>query len=199
MKSSPPAYLVHAASQRRPTVWLNTQPPGYFSDRFNLQDFGSAWPPTIREVRGLSYALPDAMIWTGPGPLVSARAVDLLQAIAPNCAEYVFFASIKGKGYFAVNVPCGSDVLDEGRSLVNRSSSGAIVSIRRHAFMPDACFPALFKLPGRLDGDLYCTPAAAVAISKSGLKGFSFWNPLEQHLRDLFLGKDVSCAPSLGA
>lgn len=195
----PPAYLVHAASRRRPSVWLEAQAPGYFSERFDTHDFCSAWPPAIREIRGLSYAVPDAVLWTGPGPLISSRAVDFLRKVAPGCANYVFFTSIKGKDFYVVDVLDGADALDDSRSDVSRSPSGGLMNINRHAFAKSAPIPALFKLRGRLDGDLYCSPSTAVAIYDSGLRGFSFWNPLVSHIRDLFLGKDVSCVPMLGA
>ena len=193
MDTSPVAYLLKAAGKRRPTVWLETQEAGYFYRIFNERKFPDGWAPPIRMIRGLSYALPDAVLWTGPGPLISESAVDLFTAVAPGCASYPFFSEIKGRPYFAINILESTDAIDEQRSKVNRAKSGAITSIRKHAFNPGVVLPPIFKLPDRLDCDLYCTTALASAIVENRLKGFSFWDPSAEHLRDLYLGKDLNC------
>src|SRR5690349_22430481 len=97
-------YLLNASGQRRPTVWIGPLGPGFFRDRFNGDPLPDNWQPPIREVRGLSYSLPDAMLWTGPGPLLSEKAVRIFEKTAPSCAEYPYFAEIKGRPYFAVYV-----------------------------------------------------------------------------------------------
>ena len=199
MQTSAQAYLLKAARRRRPSVWLKSLEPGYFRNCFNGKHLSREWQPGIREIRGLSYALSDAILWTGPGPLISQRAVELFERVAPGCAEYPFFSEIKGHPYFAINVLQGTDALDAHKSEVNRAASGEIVSIRSHVFKSGVALPPLFKLPDRLDCDLYCTPNVAASVVESQLKGFSFWDPAVEHMRDLFLGKDPNCVPGVGA
>jgi hypothetical protein len=182
-------YLLKASGQRRPTVWIGPLEPGFFRDRFNGKPLSRDWQPPIREVRGLSYSLPDAMLWTGPGPLLSQKAVRAFETAAPGCAEYPHFTDIKGKPYYAIYVRNETDALDEERSEINISTAGTPLSIRRHAFKPGMELPPLFKLPSRLAESVYCTDVIASTVLDNRLKGFSFWDPTVPHLKDLFLGK----------
>jgi len=199
MDYPPRAYLLKAAGRRRPSVWLETTEPGYYPSRFNGKALIGDWQPPIREIRGLSYALSDALLWSGPGPLVSERAVALFTALGSASVEYPYFAEIKGRPYFAINALQGTDALDVSRSTVSCTDTGRVINIYRHAFKSGIELPPLFKLEERLECDVYCTPEVSAAVVRERLKGFSFWDPTKEHLSDLFLGNDVNCVPDVVA
>ena len=123
-----------------------------------------------------------------PGPLLSERAVDIFQSIAPDCAEYRLFTHIKEKPYYVMNVLATQDILDTGKS--ESSPSG----IMKYAFKrnPDA---PLFKLPGHFLGAVLCTDVIPSAVVANKLTGFGFRDPAIPELRDLYFGRDTNCYP----
>ncbi len=196
---SPRIYRLVARSIRRPSVWNESAPPiGYFNENFNGQPLPECWKPLPYFIRGTSYRASDCVLSSQPGPLLSARAVEIFETVAPGCAEYRFFTTIKDKPYFVMNVLVSEDILDETASEVTRSQAGDIITVVKYAFRKNPIRP-LFKLPRRFNSDTLCTEQIPEAVVKNKLTGFGFWDPSKPVIRDLFLGKDLNCYPDVVA
>lgn len=190
-------YRLVARSIRRPSVWsVTAHPVGYFNDHFNGHPLPIGWTAPPHCIRGASYRPSDCVSWEGPRPLLSERAVEVFEDVAPGCAEYRFFTEIKGHPYFVINVLTSEDILDDSSSEVTRSAAGEIVTVIKYAFRRSPVWP-IFKLPGRFDSDTLCTEDIAAAVVEHKLTGFGFWDPSRPTVRDLFLGKDLNCYPGV--
>jgi hypothetical protein len=197
--TQPRVFKLVARSIRRPSVWNESaHPADYFKDNFNGHPLPPAWAPPAHYIRGASYRLSDCVSWELPRPLLSERAVGVIDDVAPNCAEFRYFADLKGKPYFVLNVLASDDVLDEASSEVTRAPSGEIVTVVRYEFSRSPSIP-LFKLPNRFSSDTLCTEAVAEAVVRNKLTGFGFWDPRQPALKRLFLGEDLNCYPGVAA
>nr|CAP48925.1 putative integron gene cassette protein [uncultured bacterium] len=181
-------------STRRPSVWNETAlPVGYFNKNFNGSPLPPDWKAPDHYIRGASYRPADCISWFASGLLLSERAVEIFKQLAPGCAEYRYFADIRDRPYFAMNVLASDDILDEHNSEVTRATTGEIITVLKYAFDGDPSHP-LFKLPGRFSGDTLCTDALVDAVIKNKLTGFGFWDPtVGGTLYALYQGKDLNC------
>lgn len=132
-------------------------------------------------------------------PLLSERAVRVFQSTAPGCAEYRYFAHLKGKPYFMLNVVATENILDHKRSTGPRNDDGALISVNAYVFshFDPASVAPLFTMPGQFTSDILCTGAVAEAIVGSKLTGFCLRDPEKSDIKDLFLGKDTNCFPGV--
>lgn len=171
--ASPSIYKLVARSHKRPYVLSGALPVEYWQSHFNSSPLPAKWQAPAHTVHGTSYALSDAIAWKEPHPLLSARAVELLEVIAPGCAEYRYFCHIKDAPYYVLNVLAAADPAD-----------------------PSLC-PPLFKRPGQSTSDTLCTASVPAAIVDHRLTGFCFRDPFRSETRALFLGKDTNVYPGV--
>ena len=171
--ASPSIYKLVARSQRRPYVLSGALPVEYWQDHFNGSPLPAHWEAPAHTVHGTSYALSDAIAWKEQHPLLSAPAVELLEAIAPGCAEYRYFCHIKDEPYYVLNVLAVADPSD-----------------------PSSC-PPLFKRASQSTSDTLCTAQDPAAIVDRRLTGFGFRDPFQAETRALFLGKDTNVYPGV--
>ena len=190
----PRIFKLVSRSIRRPSVWNETAlPVGYFDKNFNGTPLPDDWKAPEHYLRGKSYRPSDCLSWQQPRPLLSERAVEIFNQVAPGCAEYRYFTNVRDRSYFVMNVLASDDILDEPNSDVTRTTTGVIVTVLKYAFRSDPAHP-LFKLPGRFDSDTLCTEAIPAAVIKNKLTGFGFWDPtVGGELYALYQGKDLNC------
>ena len=139
-------FKLYGASAGHPYVESGALPVRYFDKFFNGHALPDSWVPPPFEVRRPSSKLADILAWKESLPLLSKRAVDLLCAVAPECAEYRHFTAIRGHAYYVVNVLAQEDILDLDRSELSRTEGGRIRSIQGHSFTRTDDSSQLFKL-----------------------------------------------------
>ena len=166
-------YKLVARALRRPHVRSGAFPVGYFQDHFNGTPLPEGWLAPPHELHGASYRLADAVAWKEPFPLLSPRAVEVLEAVAPGCAEYRFFSEIKGVPYYVVNV----------------------LAIADPAISAEC--PTLFRRPGPGLSDTFCVEDVPAAVVHHRLTGFCFRDPFQSEVKDLFYGKDTNVYPGV--
>lgn len=188
-------FKLNSASDGFPTVQSGALPKGYFAQFFNGTSLPDSWEPPPVEIRRMKARLPDIIAWKEYPPLLSRRAVELFDDVAPGCAEYKEFVSIRGELYSVVNVLAKEDILDLGRSEVTRLSDGGIRSVKRYMFKTDHTSHPLFKLSNLLDGPIFVTRRLAEATRDAGLIGFQFRDPAVNETALLFSGVDVNAFP----
>ena len=171
--ASPIIYKLVARPHKRPYILSGALPVEYWKDHFNGYPLPANWQPPAHTVHGTTYALSDAIAWKEPLPLLSARAVELLEKIAHGCAEYRYFCHIKDEPYYVLNVLAEADPAAHSLS------------------------PPLFKRPGQFASDTLCTASVPAAIVDRRLTGFCFRDPLPSETRALFLGKDTNVYPGV--
>ena len=164
-------YKLVARTQRRPYVLSGALPVGYLQTLLTGHPLPTDWQAPDHAVHGTSYPLSDAIAWKESWPLLSARAVELVDSIAPGCAEYRYFTKVRGAPYYLLNVLATGDPTD-----------------------PMSC-PPLFRraeLP-----DILCTSVVPAAVVEHFLTGFGFRDPSNSETRALFLGKDTNVYPGV--
>src|SRR5690606_34776514 len=123
------------------------------------------WQAPHHTVHGATYPLADAIAWKEPLPLLSARAAEILDSVAPNCAEYRHFTDISGAPYYLLNVLAFGEPSDHF-----------------------SC-PPLFRR--RNVPDILCKAVVPASVVQHGLTGFGFRDPCRPEIKELFLGKDT--------
>jgi hypothetical protein len=172
MTGSPRRFKLVASGAHRPSVWNDhALEPDYWRNHFNGDLLPDDWTAPEHWIRGLSYSLSDCVSWTKP--LLSERAVAVFQSLASDCAEFRFFANIKKKPYFALNVIATAPALTSQD------------------------LPPLFQLRGQVLSPVFCTEIIPKAVVESGLTGFCFRDPLRDEIRNLFLGNDTNIYPGV--
>lgn len=189
-------YKLNCASAGHPYLQSGALPRGYLNEFFNGEPLPSSWAPPPFEVKRTNAKLPDIIAWKEYLPLISARGVDIFSELAPRCAEYRRFMSIRGCDYFVVNVLAKEDILDLKESELTLSASGVVQSVRRFAFLNGNVKSPIFKLANLLDGPIFVTRGLAQAIVDAGLRGFQFRDPGVNETSLLFSGADVSAFPN---
>jgi hypothetical protein len=190
-------FKLHCTSAGHPYVQSGALPVGYFDEFFNGQALPESWSPPLVEVRRTRSKLSDIVAWKESLPLLSERAVDLFRAVAPHCAEYRQFMSIRGHPFYVVNVLAQEDIVDIDRSELTRMGEGRMRSIRSYAFKTSHVSNQVFKLPGFFDGPVFVTRRVAQAVVEAGLNGFQFRDPAVSETAQLFAGKDVNAFPGV--
>jgi len=170
-------------------------PRGYFTEFFNGRRLPDTWEPPPFEIRGATARLPDIIAWKEYLPLLSPRAIQLFEEVAPGCAEYREFALIRGRSYCAVNVLATEDIFDLGRSEWTPSLSGEVRNVKRYVFSTEDVPNPMFKLSNFLDGPIFVTRHLAQAIVDAGLLGFQFRDPAVNETPLLFQGVNVNAFP----
>lgn len=188
-------FKLNSASTGYPTIQSRAQPLDYFNEYFNGKPLPDSWNPPPVEIRRAKAKLPDIIAWMENLPVFSNRAVELFDQIAPGCAEYKEFVSIRGTRYNVINVLATEDILDPDRSEVTRSIDGGIRSVKRYAFKVDHALHPIFKLSDRLNGPIFVTRRFAEATRNAGLLGFQFRDPAVNETALLFAGADVNAFP----
>jgi Immunity protein family (Imm11) len=162
------------------------------------------WQPPKFSIHRRSSKLADAILWQTHSPLISERAVQLLKQAAPDCAEYRFFAEIKGKPYFMMNVLATQplSILDEERTTFARGADGNIGQIYRYVIKRDKYqeLPPLFRIAfmNYPDHTILVTEAIPGMVVAERLTGFEFRNPNNPtEMKDLYLGKDLNVYPGV--
>lgn len=188
-------FKLNSASSGYPTIQSGALPRGYFSEFFNGAPLPDSWEPPPVEIKRAKARLPDIIAWKEYLPLLSKRAVDLFNEVAPGCAEYGKFVSIRGELYSVINVLATEDLLDLERSEVTRSIDGGIRSVTRYVFKADHVPRPVFKLSNLLDGPIFVTRGLAEATRNADLLGFQFRDPAVNETALLFSGADVNAFP----
>lgn len=188
-------FKLNSSSSGYPTIQSGALPRGYFSEFFNGKPLPDSWKPPPIEIKRPKAKLPDIIAWKEYLPLLSKRAVELFNEVAPGCAEYREFVSIRGELYSVVNVLATEDILDVERSEVTRSIDGGIISVKRFVFNADHEPRPVFKLSNLLDGPIFVTRRLAQATRDAGLLGFQFRDPAVNETALLFSGADVNAFP----
>jgi hypothetical protein len=195
MKHRLPVYIMTASSKGHPYL-LNKQalPAGHNLRTFIGKPLPEDWEPPAHLIKRKSASLADALLYETSFPLFSERATKVLGDNAPGCAEFRYFADVRGKPFFLMNVLASADILDEMQSEGTRSQRGERITITKHVFRPDRLdlTPPIFKLPGRFWSEIFVTDAIADAVVEERLTGFQFRDPAKNPMRDLFLGNDVN-------
>lgn len=188
-------FKLNSASTGYPTIQSGALPRGYFREFFNGEPLPDSWEPPPFEISRAKAKLPDIMAWKEYLPLLSKKAVELFRDVAPDCAEYREFVSIRGELYCAVNVLAKEDILDLDRSEVTHLVDGTIRSVKRYVFKSDHVECPVFKLANMLDGPIFVTRRLAQATLDAGLLGFQFRDPAVNETALLFSGADVNAFP----
>ena len=183
-KSSGHAYLVSEAL-----------PQGYFKEYFNGKPLPSSWVPPAFEIKKVKAKLPDILAWKEYLPLLSHKAVNLFEEIAPGCAEYKECLRIEGNPYYVINVLAAQDILDIENSEVSLTTDGNIRLVKRFVFRNHVSSP-LFKLSILLDGPIFITRRLAQEILAAGLLGFEFRDPGVNETSLLFHGANAGVCPN---
>ena len=169
--ATPSIYKLVARSQRRPYVLSGALPVDCGPDVLNAHPLPADWAAPAHTLHGTSYALSDAIAWKESWPLLSARAIELFDSVAPGCGEYRYFTEIKGAPYYLLNVLATGDPTD-----------------------PSSC-PPLFRQAGL--SHILCTSVVPAAVVAHRLTGFAFRDPFQSETRALFLGKDTNTYPGV--
>jgi hypothetical protein len=110
-------------------------------------------------------------------PVFSRRAIDALGPYLERSGELLSLESDEAD-YYALNVTCVVNVLDETASEVERFPDGRVMLIKRHAFVDDIESRlhgnAVFKIPQRRRSVCYVTDAFVSAAQQHELIGFMF-------------------------
>ena len=166
-------YKLSVQSRGHPYVLSGALASDYWQHNFAGAQLPETWTPPTHEVHGTSCALADAIAWKEWCPLLSARAVEVLESTAPGCAEYRYFTDIKGAPYFVLNVLANGFV---------ESGVSAPPLFRRGAL--------------QLEGIL-CTEVVPAAVVSERLTGFCFRDPARSETRSLFHGKETNVYPGI--
>lgn len=158
---------------------------------------GGRWKPPKIEILGKSRHLRDFVSWTLEAPVVSERALMLLNPVLQESCEFLPLIRLRGEQYFAVNVLEIVDCLDEAASDLWRSptdpkhiiGAGSFVfNERRLKAVP------VFKIPQYLLA-VFVTASFVDAVRRSPLTGAIFSDPGQNKLGMLAAGKGLSYFP----
>lgn len=113
--------------------------------------------------------------FTSHVPVFSARAVKALREILEKHGELFPLKCPDGE-YYAYNVTCVADALDQTKSEFERSpESGRIIWISKTIFRQKALRgKIIFKVPGLELYEVYVTDDFKVRVQMAGLTGFVF-------------------------
>ncbi len=109
-------------------------------------------------------------------PVFSPRAKDALMDDLAAAGQLLPLDVVNAEQRFdALNITTLVDALDLEQAEVKRFSSGRIMRIQRHAFLPEKVAGLnLFKIPETPLQDVYAGQAFLEAVRDSGLEGFVF-------------------------
>jgi hypothetical protein len=172
-------------------------PVGYYDSLFNGHRLPQDWRPPAFTVHGERNRPADIVAWRGASPLLSERAVEVFEAVAPGCAEYKYFADIRKQAYFVMNVLATEDVLDTESTIGDRDDFGQFGSIESYRFKDKPLASRLFKLTGRFYELPFVTRAIPEAVVANALVGFVFRDPSVSATQSLFLGKETNVFPGV--
>lgn len=190
-------FKLDVSSKGHPYVLSRNLAPDFdekvFGDAASTSDFD----PGDYEIRARSSKLADAMAWRPSVPLLSERAVSVLKAHAPGCAEYRYFGQIRENAYFALHVTARADVLDMAASDCLFGEDGQLLTVFAYSFDQEklARAPILFRLPNRMQ--IFVKEGIARAVVENQLTGFQFRDPAKSEIKDLFFGRDVNVYPGV--
>ena len=194
---------VNSTKGKRPYVLTEEDDDGYKPSPFD-GPLPADWNPPKFDIHRRSGRLADALSWQAEPPLLSERAVQLFSQTAPDCAEYRFFAEIKGKPYFVMNVLATESVsiLDQERSEFARKPDGDIGQVYRYVVKIDKQrkLPPMFRITfeSYLDSTILVTDAIPHMVVVEGLTGFEFRDPDNPtEMKDLYVGKDLNIYPGV--
>jgi hypothetical protein len=143
-----------------------------FSRRFN----GRPLQKSEAEVE-LDYFSDDLPKGDYPGlipnvPVFSERALHSLRDLLDGQGEALPVVC-SGERYFLFNVTRVVDALDEDQTVFERFSSGKIMDIEQHVFLPDRIVGlTIFKIPQVIRMDVFVTDPFVDRVRSAGLKGF---------------------------
>lgn len=110
----------------------------------------------------------------GTIPVFSESAVASLRDLLESHGELLALAYPR-RQYFAYNVTRVVDALDEGRSKLNRFSSGRVMSVEEFAFDATALEGhVIFRIPQLLRASVFATELFVERAKRAGLTGFDF-------------------------
>lgn len=185
-------FKLNSISAQFPRIQSNALPRGYFNEFFNGKPLPDTWQPPPVEVKREKSKLPDIIAWKEYLPLLSTKAVQLFGEIAPGCAEFKEFVSIRGRMYFVMNVLATEDILDLERSEITHSMDGRRCSVKRYVFKTDDVTSPVFKLANMADGPIFVKWSLAQATRDAGLLGFEFRDPAVNETALLFSGANAN-------
>ena len=166
----PEIYKLACTSKGHPYVLSGALPVGYFDQFFNGRQLPAGWRPPEHSVRGERNKSADIVAWKEALPLLSARAVEVFESIAPGCAEYKLFTEIKREPFFVINVLAAEDSSDD---------------------------PPVFKPRERFYEPVLVTRAIPEAVVAHRLIGFQFRNPFISETSALFHNQNTNIVPGI--
>jgi hypothetical protein len=152
------------------------EPEGDAFERLNGQAIDpNSWPKvTVRVVRdgsGGTEATDFGLVWTEPA--VNFHTVEALSDLLRQNGQILPLLSEDGD-YCAYNVTTLLDALDEDRSVVERFSSGRVMSVQRFVFRPEviAAHP-IFKIPQFPHAHAFITDEFVRRVQSARLTGLA--------------------------
>jgi hypothetical protein len=108
-------------------------------------------------------------------PVFSRRAWDILRPLIGYCCEALPIGHPKGERFYIIHVMDTIDCVNIGRSVVERFSDGAIMTVKRYSLRGECLMGKhFFKLPSQSGRRLLLDDLVRETIENNGLKGLVF-------------------------
>jgi hypothetical protein len=172
----------------------------YFQKHFIAVSMTDAWEPPDIRIQGKSKRLRDFVCWMMSVPVLSKKAVEVLEPLIGQHCEILPLIELRGKPFYALNVLTTVDCLDKAGSdiLYSPNDPVRILSIGPYKFdekkIPDDI--PIFKLP-EYTATVFVTRAFIDAVIDNGLCGASFHDPAANPFGKLARGEPLNVIPGL--
>jgi hypothetical protein len=177
----------------------------YFQSHFNGRPMASDWVPPPTKLLGKSKKLADFVSWMKCAPVVSERAMRVLEPALQGCVQFFPFHEIKGRNYFAMNVICvDRRLLDKARSkiLYVGDENDHAIAVREATFIDPLPpkLPPIFKISlagGNVLGDIYVTRAFAEVAIGHKLTGIALSDPSQSPMKLALNAQPLNVVPGI--
>lgn len=152
----------------------------YFQKNFIAVPMADAWEPPAIRIEGKSKRLRDFVSWMNSAPVLSKKAVEVLEPLIGQHCEILPLIELRGKPFYALNVLTTIDCLDKAASDIFYASDDPshILRIRSYKFNENKLplnIP-IFKIPDDV-GCVFVTRSFIDVVIENGLRGSSFEDP----------------------
>ncbi len=178
-----------------------SSPIDYFKENFIAERMGEKYPrPSYIHIDGKSKRLRDFVSWMLSAPVVSEKAVKVLEPLIGTFCEILPLIELRGKNYYALNVLKLVDCLDLASSDIHYADDNPshILRIRRYKFLEEK-IPAdipIFKIPEDI-GSVFVTRLFIDIVIANKLHGAAFEDPSVDSLSKIIKGESLNVIPEL--
>lgn len=192
-----PIWLLLAGGQRN----LGVRPGNvdFFLDHFVGRRMTTEVKFPTMEYSGKSKRLRDFVSWSHQAPVVSERARDVLAELCGDDVQFIPFARLKRKPYFALNVLRLISVIDreksDGITVPGTTRKFSLTAIVFKDNRP-LTLPPVFKDPDNL-GEVFVTKPFAKAVIEHELTGLWLADPAQDQFKLIVRGIDPNVVPGV--